>query len=195
MNRLLRWALLPLSALLIAPAFAADDKKDDPKTPPKVSEKKNDPKLPPPKVPEKKEAENKFIKAGEIAGELVHVEPSKNSFRVKVTIPYSEFNQGAYRGLLQAQIDLRNARDVNAVYNARRAIAQHQNNLYTVKSVSKELPVDAAEDCKVRMAQPKATFDDMGNVKKLSVKELAALRGNTLQNRGVHTPRSPAPRG
>src|SRR5260370_42033379 len=113
MNRLLRWTLLPLSALLIAPVFAADDKKDEPKTPPKVPEKKDEPKTPPKvavkkddpkpipsKVPDKKEAESKFIKAGEIAGELVHVEPSKNSIRVKVTISYSEFNKDAYKGLL-----------------------------------------------------------------------------------------------
>src|SRR5207248_4255121 len=93
---------------------------------------------------------------------------------------YSEFNQDAYRGLIQAQIDLQKAaanRDANGVINARRAIAQNQLNLYTIKSISKELPVDAADDCKVRMAQPKAAFDDMGNVKKLTAKELAALRG------------------
>jgi len=180
MNRLLRWTLLPLSALLIAPVFAADDKKNDPKTPPKVAEKKDAPKLTPPKVPEKKDAENKLIKAGEIAGELVSVEPTKNSLKVKVTIPYSELSQDAYRALIQAQIDLQKAaanRDINGVISARRAIAQNQLNLYTIKSVSKELPVDAADDCKVRMAQPKAAFDDMGNVKRLSPKELAALRG------------------
>src|SRR5438067_232044 len=110
MNRLLRWTFLPLSALLITPVFAADDKKDEPKTPPKVVEKKDelktppkvavkkdepktppkvavkkeDPKPAPSKIPDKKDAENKFIKAGEIAGEVVHVEPTKNSIRVKV---------------------------------------------------------------------------------------------------------------
>jgi hypothetical protein len=177
MNRLLRWTLLPLSALLIAPVFAADDKKDDPKTPPKVAVKKDDPKPPPSKVPDKKEAEHKLIKAGEIGGEIINVEPTKNSIRLKVTIHYSEFNPSAYRSLIQAQIDLRNARDYNGVYNARRAIVQHTNNLYTIKNITKEVPVDAADDCKVRSAQPKAAFDDMGNVKKLTAKELAALRG------------------
>src|SRR5262249_5374473 len=149
MIRSLRWTVPPLCAFLIAPAFAAEDKKTDPK---------------PPKVVEKKEAENKLIKAGEIAGELMHVEPTKNSIRVKVTIRYQELNQGAYKALLQAQIDLRNARDINARNNAIRAIAQHQANLITLKSTSKEIPVDAADDCKVRSAQPKAAFDDMGNV-------------------------------
>jgi|SRR5215813_1959243 len=166
MIRSFRWTLLPLCAFLIAPAFAADEKKkDDPK---------------PPKIMEKKEAENKLIKAGQIAGELVHVEPTKNSIRVKVTIHYQELNQGAYKGYLQAQIDLQRAaanRDINGVNNARNAMLQHQRNLITLKSTSKEIPVDAAEDCKVRSAQPKAAFDDMGNVKKFTAKELAALRG------------------
>jgi hypothetical protein len=163
MIRSFRWTLLPLCVFLIAPAFAADEKKkDDPK---------------PPKIMEKKEAENKLIKAGQIAGELVHVEPTKNSIRVKVTIHYQELNQGAYKALLQAQIDLQRARDINARNNALRAIAQHQANLISIKSTSKEVPVDAADDCKVRSAQPKAAFDDMGNVKKFTAKELAALRG------------------
>src|SRR5262245_8234598 len=106
MTRSLRCMLPALCAFLIAPAFAADEKKkDDPK---------------PLKVVEKKEAENKLIKAGEIAGELVHVEPTKNSMRVKVTIRYQELNQGAYKNFIQAQIDLRNARDINARNNALR---------------------------------------------------------------------------
>src|SRR6266540_957156 len=166
MTRSLRWTLPPLCAFLIAPAFAADDKKkDDPK---------------PPKVVEKKEAENKLIKAGVIAGEVTHVEPTKNSIRVKVTIAYQELNQGAYKGLIQAQIDLQKAaanRDVGGVNNARNAMVQHQRNLITIKSITKEIPVDAADECKVRSAQPKAAFDDMGNVKKFTAKELAALRG------------------
>jgi len=207
MNRLPRWTFLPLSALLsallIAPVFAADDKKDEPKTPPKVVENKDEPKTPPKaavnmdepktppkvtvkkddpkpvpsKIPNKKEAENKFIKAGEIAGEVTHVEPTKNSIRVKVTISYSEVNRDAYKGLIQAQIDLRNARDFTARNSALTAMAQHQRNLYSIKSVGKEIPVDAADECKVRMAQPKAAFDDMGNVRRLTAKELAALRG------------------
>src|SRR6266567_9499206 len=105
MNRLLRCAFLPVCAFLIAPTFAADEKKDAPK---------------PPKVVEKKEAENKLIKAAEIAGELTHVEPAKNSIRVKVTIHYQELNQGEYQAYIQEQINARNAaarRDVNAYNN------------------------------------------------------------------------------
>jgi len=170
MNRLLRYTFLALFAFLIAPAFAADEKKDDPKPPPKIADK----------ITGKKDAENKLIKAGEIAGEVVHVEPAKNSLRVKVTIPYTELNQGEYKAYIQEQINARNAAargDRNAYANHLRAAVDHSNRLISVKSTSKEVPVDAADECKVRLAQPKASFDDMGNVKKFTQKELAALRG------------------
>jgi len=184
MNRVLRWTWLPLFVFLIAPAFAADDKKDDKKPDAKPGAEKKDDKTPPkvpgkvaPKVPDKKEAENKLIRAGELAGEIVHIEPGKNAIRLKVTLRYSEVNQGALNGLRQAQIDLARARDYNAVVNARNAIAQHQANLYTMKSKTTDVPVDAAENVQVRLAQPKAAFDDMGNVKKYTAKELAKIRG------------------
>jgi len=177
MNRLFRWTWLPLFVFLIAPAFAADDKKDDKKPDAKPGADKKDDKTPPPKVPDKKEAENKFIKAGQVAGEIVHIEPGKNSLRLKVTISYREVNQGAYNGYLQAQRDLALARDLGARNNALRALAQHQANLYTTKSKTTEVPIDAAEDLQVRLAQPKAAFDDMGNVKKYTAKELAKIRG------------------
>jgi hypothetical protein len=154
MIRSLRWSWLPLSLLLAGPVLAQAKKPLD-----------------------KKEAENKLVKAGVLAGELVHIEPSKHSIRLKVTYQYAVINQGALQGLQQAQLDLLKARDLNARNNALRAIAQHQANLYTPKSESKEVPIEAAEKCEVRLPAPKQAFDDMGNVKKLSAKELAALRG------------------
>src|SRR5437879_8714991 len=56
-------------------------------------------------------------------------------------------------------------------------MAQHQANLQTVKSASKEYTIDAAENMKVRLPAPKTEFDDMGNLKKFTAKELAAKRG------------------
>src|SRR6266567_726925 len=126
MNRLLRWGWLPLAVFLIAPAVA-DDKKDEKKTDAKPgAEKKDDKtppkvpaKVPPGKVPDKKEAENKLIRAAELAGEIIQMESSKNVIRLKVTLTYSEINQGALNNLRQAQFDLARARDVNAVMDAR----------------------------------------------------------------------------
>src|SRR5262249_29698812 len=93
------------------------------------------------------------------------------------TITYSELNQGALNGLRQAQFDLARARDVNAVVDARNRIAQNQMNLYTVKTTHRDVSIETAENVQVRMAQPKAAFDDMRNIKTYTGKELAALRG------------------
>ena len=80
MNRMSRWTWLPVVAFLAAPALAA----------------------PPPKAVDAKQAETKLIKAGVIAGELVHIEPGKQSIRVKITIPHQEINQGALKAYQQA---------------------------------------------------------------------------------------------
>ena len=150
MKRTLRWLGVPLFALLTAPAFAEDKKPTD-----------------------KKETDHKLVKAGMVAGELVHIEPSKHSIRLKVA--YQKINMGAYQGLIQAQAQLATARSLQQIQSIQRTIAGHQRNLYT--TAYQEIPIDTTETCVVRLPAPKSAFDDMGNVKKMSPKELAKLRG------------------
>ena len=159
MIRTSRWLWLPLFALLAGPATAQNKKP--------LNKKPLD----------KTATENKLIKAGVIAGELVHIEPGKHTIRVKVTYQYAVINAGALQAYLKAEQDLANATNQQQVYQAQRSMLQQQANLYTLKSASKEFPVEAAEKCEVRLPAPKQAFDDMGNVKKLTRKELAALRG------------------
>lgn len=168
----MRWlmssvALLAVALIATERSAAQDkDKKEDKK-----------PNVPAPMVPDAKDAVKKQLKTGKVLGELIHIEPNKQAFRVKLTYQYSELNQGALNGLLQAQRDAAAARDVNALVNAQRAAAQHRANLYTVKTGHRELTIDAAEKFVVRMPVPKETFDDMGNVKKFTKAELDKLRG------------------
>jgi hypothetical protein len=150
MNRSSRWWCLPLLAFLAAPALGQDKK-----------------------PAEKKDADKKLVAAGKLAGEIVHVEPSKHSIRVKVGYP--ELNMGEYQALLRDQASLATARSAQQIQSIRNSIAQRQARLYTTKYT--EIPVEAAENCVVRLPLPKSAFDEMGNVKKLSPKELAKLRG------------------
>lgn len=159
MIRTSRWLWLPLSLVLVGPVFAQKKK------------------APFRKPLDKTETEKKLIEAGKVAGELVHIEPSKHSFRLKVTYQYAKINPGALQGILQAQQQLATARSAQQVYQAQQSLIQNQANLYTLQSASKEFPIEAAEKCEVRLPAPKQAFDDMGNVKKLKPKELAALRG------------------
>jgi pentapeptide MXKDX repeat protein len=152
------------------------DKKDADK---KDADKKDAAKKDGDKKPDDKKPMDKR-KTTSIAGELVHIEPSKQSIRVKVTIPYQELNQGEYNALIQAQQNLAKARTPKEAYDARVAIAQHSAKLYTVKQKHQEYTIDATDDCKVRLNAPKAAFDDMGNVKKYTAKELKELRGSDM---------------
>ena len=171
MSRFSPWGVaLLVFALVVARGAAQNkDKKDDPK--------KTDVK--PPTVPDKKDAEKKLLKTSTLVGEVTHIEPNKQAFRIKVEYKYSELNQGEYNALIQSQIQLGRLapNDVQGRINTLRDIANHQARLYQIKTTHKDFAIDAAEGMKVRLPTPKASFDDMGNVKKFTAKELAALRG------------------
>ena len=141
MIRTSRWLWLPLVVLLAGPA-AAHNKKPLPKKP--LGKKPLD----------KTAAENKLIKAGVIAGELVHIEPAKHSIRVKVTYQYAVLNAGALQAYLNAEQQLARATTQQQAYQAQQSMLQQQANLYTLKSASKEFPVEAAEKCEVRCRPP-----------------------------------------
>jgi hypothetical protein len=186
-----RWSIWGVALLLVAvltAGSAAQDKKDADKkdaakkdadkkdADKKDADKKDAAKKPDDKKPiDKKPMDTR--KTTSIAGELVHIEPSKQSIRVKVTIPYQELNQGEYNALIQAQQNLARAKTPKEAYDARVAIAQHSAKLYTIKQKHQEFTIEAAEDCKVRLNAPRAAFDDMGNVKKYTAKELKELQG------------------
>jgi hypothetical protein len=189
MRRWTSWGAALLLVVLLAVRGSAQDKdnkdaKDAPKKAdakdapdPKDAPKKPDPKMP---APKKEDAEKKLTKTGTISGELVHIEPGKQQFRVKVTYQYTEVNQGevqAYQQeLYNAQVALAK-RDYNGARNHQQSALQHQAKIYSLKSNSKEYSVEGTADLKVRLSKPKATFDDMGNIKVPTEKEIAAMRG------------------
>src|SRR5262245_59460740 len=132
----------------------------------------------PEKKDDKKEAEAKLVKAGEISGEVIHVEPQKGMFRVRVTYVYYEPNQGAINAVAQARLNVAKARNRDELYNAQRELARASSqSMYNSKNSHKDLNIEAGEEMQVRLLQPKADFDDMGNLKKLTPKEIAALKG------------------
>jgi len=186
MNRWSTWVVAVLVVALIGFTGQAQDKKEPEKDAvkkdgDKKDDKKDDKKpLPTPKVPDMKDAQKNLVKTGTIAGELVHVETGKQGFRVKVTYTYSELNQGEYRAMLESQANAQQClarRDVNGYQNHLRAFAEHRSRLYSVKHSDKTFDLEAKEDMAVRLPEPKAAFDEMGNVKKYTPKELDALRG------------------
>jgi hypothetical protein len=163
--------------LLARTGLAADDKKDDKKADTKKDDKKAD-------TPEK------MVKQGQLTGQLLSVNETDKTLEVELTYSIPKLNDGEYRAMLQAQVDYQKAiakRDVNGARNAASAAAQHQAKLYTYEKKTKKLKLTMIEDVIVRAANPPPQFDDKGQPKKYTKKELDELKGPNKKLPGFET--------
>ena len=158
MRRTPQWAGLFLALASVLPAATAADK--------------------PIVASDKKEAAAKMIAAGELTGKIVNVEQTKKTFTLEVTIPYQVPNLGAIQQLANIKLQMAQARDVNTIRNLQVQMLQQQAQMYQVRKETHNIDVDAADDVKVRLKDPPVTFDDKGNPKKYSQKELKELKGD-----------------
>lgn len=189
-------AFVLMAFLLALPALGADDDKDkkaEPKkddAPKKTEVKKDDA---PKKTPvtrltsRKKDADKdrdkepvnteKMMKAGSVVGKVMAIMESKKTIRLQLTIPYGKLNAGALQSLQQGQMNLLKATTPQGVVQAQQQIARAQATLVSIETTTKEVEWTAAEDIKVRMANPPVQFDDRGQPKKYTQKELREMRG------------------
>jgi hypothetical protein len=185
-------AFVLMAFLLALPALGADekDKKAEPKkddAPKKTEVKKDDaPKktaVPKSTSQKTKDADKepinteKMMKAGSVVGKVLNAMESKKSIRLQLTIPYGKLNPGALQSLQQAQINLMRATSPQGVLQAQQQIARAQATLVEIRTTTKEVEWTAADDVKVRMANPPVQFDDRGQPKKYTQKELREMRG------------------
>ena len=173
MRRILRCVGLTLALVFLPTAFA-QDKKPDPTDKPNPTDKpmavdKNAPKT-------QKEALDKMHVGGEISGKLTRWGGSDKGFTLQVPLTYYVLNDGEYRALAQAQVDLAKARNANDLYNAQKAILDHQSRLYNVQKKDVNIEFTQGADMKVRILHP-MVYDDKGKPKKLTKKELDELKG------------------
>jgi hypothetical protein len=190
MSRLFAFVLMGF--LLSLPVLGAEDEKADAKKD-EVKKAEVDKDAPPKKVevpgkgigkkPGGKDADKdanteKTVKAGVVTGKIMGVVEEKKTIRIQVTFRVPKLNAGQVQALQNAQVQLAQAKNVQDVINARNAIAQAQANLYTFESVQKDYELQAADDIKVRAANPPAQFDDKGRIKRYTQKELKELKGN-----------------
>ncbi len=165
--------LLLLLGMVVMPASsaqdkAATDKKDDPKADaPKTDAPKPD--APKPEEPKKEH----LHKIGPVTGKIVHVDEAKKVLKVSVEIGP---NKGALNELQNAQIAVAQARRPQDLVNAQNRLLKAQANLM-VNPEKKDIEYPSMDDVKVRMAVPPAAFDDKGNAKKYTQKELDELKG------------------
>jgi hypothetical protein len=165
----LRWAALLVMFLLTLPAPADDAKKGDPAPDPKKDIDKE-------KKPEV--TSEKMVAAGQLVGKILSVDASKKVLRVQVNFEVPKINQGEANALAQAQANLLKARTVQDRANAQLDIAKHQANLVTYEKKHQDVELHTAEEFKVRVANPPTQFDEKGQVKKYTQKELKELKGD-----------------
>jgi hypothetical protein len=156
-------------ALCAASALAAEPKKDAEK----------DPKKPEPE---------KLISLGQVAGVLTSTGGSESGYTIRVTLHVVEPNPQAQLDLLkknqqlvQKQAQIMRERNPwqrqQQMVQFMREAQQAPGNLFTVKEVQQDVKAGAADDMKVRLAQPPEAFDDKGNLRKYTDKELKELKG------------------
>jgi len=186
MRFFMRWTALGVFGLLALPLFAADDvkpkdadtktaKKDDAK-----DAKKDDAKDK--KTDDKKDEKKDWITAGKMSGELVSVDESKKTLKIKLTTELRTINQNEAAALTAAEADYARAvaqRNAQAANQAMQNIANHTRNLYKVEKKTQEVEVPTLDDVKVRIPEPPVVFDDDGKIKKPTAEEKRKLKGDT----------------
>jgi len=175
--RIRSWGSLLLCLFIGLPGLAADKKDAD-------KDKKD---------PDKKEAEKaaeKMVTAGEIAGVLKSEGGSQKYITLSVTVSYMQPNPGAamaaaqqQRQMMQYQQQLMQARSwqqrQQIYYQMVQSMGQGQQSPFTVQRMSRDIDFQAADDMKVRCMFPPPAFDEKGNFKKYTAKELKELKGDS----------------
>ena len=169
-----QWGSVVLCLLIGLPGLAADKKDADKKD------------------PDKKEADkaaDKMVTAGEISGVLKSEGGSQKYITLSVSISYMVPNPGAaaasanqQRQMMQYQQQLMQARNWQQrqqIYAQMvNSMRQGQQNPFTVQRMSRDIDFQAADDMKVRAMFPPPAFDEKGNFKKYTPKELKELKGD-----------------
>jgi hypothetical protein len=141
--------------------------------------------------------EEKISYGGTLLGSLKQMDAnSQKDFTLTVTAYLKEPDVGQQQALvnlnnqLRSQIaqlmqyivnkDRNNAINTqNAIAQTRVQIAQTQGKLFKTKEVSQDYELRAADTVKVRANFPPVEYDDKGNLKRWTAKELKALKGNS----------------
>lgn len=128
------------------------------------------------------------LQPGEFSGKLLSLPGTDGSF--KVAVEYQNVDLKNVGKLtqdqqhlvnLQAQLATANARNVGRILqqiNTQTArMLQDQNNAYKVSIATKDVEFHAADNLKIRLAEPASIYDDKGNIKKYTAAELKEMKG------------------
>ncbi|MHB1426011.1 MAG: hypothetical protein ACYC3I_22840 [Gemmataceae bacterium] len=122
-------------------------------------------------------AEKKMMKKAQVQATVVNVVEDKKTLRLRLTIPYVRINEGQLQNYNNAVTNMMRATKPQDFVNAQNAAADAAALVYEIATVQKEVEWTAADEIKVRAANPPPQFDDKGRPKRYTSKELRELRG------------------
>jgi hypothetical protein len=169
-------------AVFLLPALTAQEKKDDAKAEKKDAGDDKKETVKEKKEKEKKPVEEKPEHGPVVKTKIISMKPdSARDFTIEVPMPDPQqmFQLQQWQAQQMRHIATApNPRDYAirmAQYQQQLAQKQASGAGYSMKPVD----VRASENCKVRIMHPPVQYDDAGNLKKWTKKELDALKGNS----------------
>jgi hypothetical protein len=137
---------------------------------------------------DKKPEGEKLVTLGKVAGVLTSTGGSEADYTIRVTLRVPQPNLQAQADLLrkqqqiaQRQLQIMSTRNPvqrqQLMVQLVRDAQQMPQNLWTIKEVQQDVRAVPADDMKVRLLQPPDGYDDKGNPKKYTAKELKELKG------------------
>ncbi len=135
-------------------------------------------------------AGDRLVPVGVIAG-VVQDTAGRSTLSLKVTLRFLEPNPQAqtryaerYQQLFARQQSILTERNLGQqqqqlaqLLRDAEGLLASQKDLFRVKEVQKDVELPLAEQVKVRSAVPVQAFDDKGNIKRYTAKELKEMRG------------------
>lgn len=132
----------------------------------------------------KAETKDKVVSAGKVTGRLVSAEAMQRNLTVQVN--YVEVDPAKVAAnqafLVQRQLEIRRTQDPReqARQLAQLNIEMQRRQADIYRQVQKNIDLRGTDDMKVRVPNPPPGFDEKGNPKKYTAKELKELKGPNL---------------
>lgn len=119
-----------------------------------------------------------------IEGKLLQVDPAEKTLTLEVTRKIPNLDAGEAQAIANLQVQLAlAARNPNPFDRARQMqqiqadLLRHQQRVAQGKDQPQKVELQAADDAEVRLAHPPPAYDDKGNPRPLTARELADLKG------------------
>jgi hypothetical protein len=83
------------------------------------------------------------------------------------------------QSIANIKVQMAQARDIQTIRNLQIELLKQQANMAQLKRESHNIDIEASDEAQVRLKDPPVAFDEKGNVKKYTQKELKELKGDS----------------